>query len=46
MQKQTLNFLKDKLFLQDELVRGIKLECPILLEWFFAKNVNHLLHLE
>ncbi len=38
MQKQTLNSLKDKLFLQDELVRDIKLECPILLEWFFAKK--------
>jgi hypothetical protein len=31
--------------LQDELAHDIKLECHILLEWFFAKNVNPLLHL-
>jgi hypothetical protein len=28
-----------------ELVLDIKLECHMILGWFFAKNASHLLHL-
>ncbi len=46
MQKQILNFLKDKLFLLVGLVVAIKFECRMNSEWFFVKNVNPLLRLE
>ena len=46
MQKPILDYLNDKLFLQDELALDTKFECLMILGWFFAKNVNPSLHLE
>ena len=46
MLKKILNFLKGKPTLQEELVQGIKFECPMILELYFVKNVNLSLHLE